>query len=830
MSDKFSLVFWGLIISLTVVSCSGGGNPVTSDLSPARVKQSDTSRFTWGVWDIHMDESGNLVPVLMRTASFTANVNSPLEKVDGNLIITDIDASSYLSEGLISCTVGLKHPFNGLDQYNGFDVWGVFIHNGATSLGYEGLTYSGGPDAGENEALLLNPDGYTRWFNYQEFNGVGPPIFEYTPGALSSLMTPSATLNPYRIYADGLGVSDDYHDWITTPGNDSDRGIFRAGSLNERRYEMRFPIIAGLPKLQFQYAVVASWEPGDPALTGSPAVYDPFDFPVSANVSEPFYLYLNTENSSIYYVNDTDQGGAFNLQVEVFDWRGGSVGHQGVDNAVKEMYILADFLPGGMQVLNNAELKPLAQAGSVNSSVYVLDFSEGISGKQADENPVFQVVAKSNWSAGASYDQGFPSEFPDNTPRAAFQFGTVDVSHESPMQVIYVDDSNTSGTENGTQANPYNTIQEGIDNAPDGYEVWVDDSGNDYVENVSMKDGAYLRSMNFDTSDGSNRASINAAEVDDTVSVLFDGVTGATLEGFKIGFGGYRNSAPYASGVLCEDGSGNSIVDCYFTEVTNLYGLKSVEANNEQNLTVQNCLFADMENDTEDFAVLFIHAVSADGSPGISILNNEVTKLRENPDDSLKEFNLFYVTNTTGITVKNNLVHHISPDASMGTQNAISIYCFRFIGCYNIDVENNTVDEIDVTKAFFIQQEFTFTFDTTSDVAFTNNIVSNVTVNSFPPDLGRAVQAFTGPVLCDYTDVFTVPVDYYSEASAGTGTIASNPNYIDPDNGDYDIDTGSNAQNGDPDILDWDDSGSGGSRMGCHGGPGGEFVGLLTAK
>jgi hypothetical protein len=62
----------------------------------------------------------------------------------------------------------------------------------------------------------------------------------------------------------------------------------------------------------------------------------------------------------------------------------------------------------------------------------------------------------------------------------------------------------------------------------------------------------------------------------------------------------------------------------------------------------------------------------------------------------------------------------------------------------------------------------------------------------------------------------------------GTGYIEIDPAYNDPNNEDYDISSSSPAQAGDPSITDWDDSGSGGSRMGCHGGPGGENVGLLT--
>ncbi|MFH1676730.1 MAG: hypothetical protein ABIC40_06860, partial [bacterium] len=275
----------------------------------------------WGMWHCYMEPGSDRIKAIpLRGAMFTANVNHLLEAKPGNLLIGDMDFTDFFTEGRLDCTVTLKHPFPGLDMYNGFDVWGVFMHNGNGTMDYDGLTYAADPDTGENVAVLLNPDGWTRWFNYPEFDGSGIPIFEFTPGKLSNLSGPTATLNPYKIFANGLSGEDDYYSWITSLGNADNRGWFTAGSANSRRYELEFPIIGGEPVVDFQYAVVATWEPGDPALTGNPSEFDPSDFPTSANCEEPFLLQVSTIGSDLYYAAPDDFGGNFRADIEVFDW------------------------------------------------------------------------------------------------------------------------------------------------------------------------------------------------------------------------------------------------------------------------------------------------------------------------------------------------------------------------------------------------------------------------------------------------------------------------------------------------------------------------------
>jgi len=426
-----------LAVSLFVfllIGCGGSTGPVSPDFNTQNLTANSVrdsgQRHYWGLWDCFIDPlAGTTDIVPMRGPTFTANVNNILEGQPGNLLIQDMDLSGFFTEGRLDCTITLRHPLPGLDMYHGFDVWGVFMHNGSVSLDYDGLSYADGTTA--TDAIMLNPDGYTRWFNYTEFDGNGIPIVEYWPGKLSDLMNPSATLNPYKIFADGLDTGDDYYGWITDPSNAENRGIYRAGQANSRRYELQFPFDGSAPVLHFQYAVVASWEPGDPSLTGTPALYDPFDFPTSANCEEPFFLNIETGGSDLYFVDSETYGGTLRADIEVFDWQGGIAGGFGVPNEVNRIILEGDFIPGGNHEFSEAELSLVAAPASENSSVFQVEITDCTPGAVGDDN--FWVVVEAGGLNGESYSQGFPTEFPEDTARAAFLPGIVTVSDNPPF-------------------------------------------------------------------------------------------------------------------------------------------------------------------------------------------------------------------------------------------------------------------------------------------------------------------------------------------------------------------------------------------------------------
>lgn len=129
-------------------------------------------------------------------------------------------------------------------------------------------------------------------------------------------------------------------------------------------------------------------------------------------------------------------------------------------------------------------------------------------------------------------------------------------------------------------------------------------------------------------------------------------------------------------------------------------------------------------------------------------------------------------------------------------------------------------------------------FTNSPNITFNNNIGSHIHADySFPPGLARGVTSIGQITTCNYTCMFDIFTPYYDSpptdrAIPGTGAISTDPAYIDSPNNNYDLTSGSPAQAGDAAFIDWDDDGSGGnesrSRMGCHGGPGGETVGLLN--
>jgi len=468
MKNRSYLLLITVLLGLVIVGCNGGSQPVTPDSNPALTLNSIQSSGPdlWGFWQCSIDPAtGQATVVELRTAQFTANVNNLLESKPGNLIIDDIVLDDFFAEGRIDCTVTLQHPFPGVDMYHGFDVWGVFMHNANGSLIYDGLEYGASADEGVNVAVLLNPDGYTRWFNYEEFDGGMLPLFEYSPGKLSSLMNPSATLNAYRVFADGLDTFDDYSQWISDPSNAADRSMFTAGAANSRHYELDFPFAGSMPVLEFQYAVIATWEEGDPTLTGEPTYYEPGDFPSSANCEEAYLVTASTVGSDIYFTSIDDFGGNFTADVEVFDWQGGAVGGNGVPNEVHSIILEADFLPGGTYTFTQSELTSLAIPSTENSSVFQVEITNCT--PQASGETEFWMIVESAGLNGESFDQGFPTEFPSGSRRASYLNSTVNVLTESPVPPYEVYDFMISTNRSGTG------LVEGIklewNQPPDGY-------------------------------------------------------------------------------------------------------------------------------------------------------------------------------------------------------------------------------------------------------------------------------------------------------------------------------------------------------------------------
>ena len=201
MSDKLLEASLAVLLCFLLGSCAGGSNPSGPDLElknqPDRVPYGSPPGL-WGLWDVSIDPSGEYVEIVpLRGPQFTANVTVFMQPPKGstnNLGIEIIDASRFFTQGLIDIDLTITHPFPGLDMFTGFDVMGVFISNGDTIGNYDGnVKYA----TGSATPVLLNADGYTRWYNPVEFTSGN--LFGYLDGALG---TPDAgfdaTLNPHH--------------------------------------------------------------------------------------------------------------------------------------------------------------------------------------------------------------------------------------------------------------------------------------------------------------------------------------------------------------------------------------------------------------------------------------------------------------------------------------------------------------------------------------------------------------------------------------------------------------------------------------------------------
>lgn len=322
-----------LIALLLTASCAGSSpDPIGGDLSaerPAALNSNNTQ--LWGYYDISFDTQTNTVEAVpLRTAMFTANVS---KFIDGpppllTLNINNFQPGPEFTD--IELDIGIIHPFPGFDSFTGFDVIGVFLGDGSEIYpGDSTFTYGGA-----NDQRLMNPDGYTRWFNAIEFGNVGVPLFAYQQTSLGSKdYIPSANINGYKYFADGLHGDESAFDFLMA--NPDTRGKFSPGESNGRIFQLRWP---DEKKFKFQYAVIAHWEP-NVNHPNPPMSLD--DFPANANADESLNISV-TDNSDLWWESVTTWGGDLNANITVFDW---SIDESVVSNEF-EVRLLSDAWTG----------------------------------------------------------------------------------------------------------------------------------------------------------------------------------------------------------------------------------------------------------------------------------------------------------------------------------------------------------------------------------------------------------------------------------------------------------------------------------------------------
>lgn len=279
---------------------SGSLSPTQPGVEPVGVV-SHSGTHLLGLYDIIIDTDTLQAEIIPnRSAEIELNILKFLEAPGVNGILI---SNLQIDHPEMSFEMGIWHPFAGSPEFTIFSTRGVFLSDGTMSGFANPAIVMSSPD----EMRLLNADGYTRWMNPVEFPYDGT-ILNYYPGKYGNQNGGDflSTINPYKLFADGLSALPDNMNL-----DESMKSVFFAGNLNWRHYEFDFH---GQGIFQFQYAVVASWEP---PLTNPP--HGPDDYPSGTVATEPWRVDVVELQNNLSYIDDV-QSGELILQVLVRDF------------------------------------------------------------------------------------------------------------------------------------------------------------------------------------------------------------------------------------------------------------------------------------------------------------------------------------------------------------------------------------------------------------------------------------------------------------------------------------------------------------------------------
>ena len=419
-------LFYISIVIFILLGCSTV-SPVTPKFS-SEVKTSETmvnenpGRILWGIWNVSIDsDSMTAETVPMRAADFTGNVTRflqpPISPV--NMLSIQVLPESKPDEGLFVLNVTARHPFPGLNKYRGFDVRGILFSNGSVHGQHDQSVIL----AGQDETRLINADGFTRWWNFTEFTTYGT-LFGFTYGKLAPPNQPTATVNPYKQFADSLGPETSVEILDQT-----NRGVFSPNpGINTRKYEIQFKIVGGQKIFDFQYAIDASWAKPDESYAPD---YPIEAFPLEANCNEAFRIITKDAGSTAWWKNPSEFGGNLVLDFMVSDWQGVNDTY-GAIQEVSEIWLEGSILPEPVELLG---------AGNVldsNAETFLLEVSlDNLALSKAGTEYLFGTVVSESPS---TYEPQIPngSAFAySNAPLSAYFMAAVQIKSDSPQKPIW---------------------------------------------------------------------------------------------------------------------------------------------------------------------------------------------------------------------------------------------------------------------------------------------------------------------------------------------------------------------------------------------------------
>ena len=410
------VVFAVLLISGCAGSRINPAIPSVSDDCTSSLSQVHPIRILWGTYNALIDPIALTVDfVPFRTADFTLNLMTFLQPptVPSQQIFATIGPGSDPATGMFVIDISIRHPYPNLKALNCFDVRGIIMGDGSTAGIHDPTAIYGNSD----ETQILNADGYTRWWNFPEFTSYGT-IFGYNPSTLLPPMQPTSKINPYKYFADGLGLSDSIADLDT-----SGRGNFSTSpGINTRRYEIQFNMETGLPVLDFAFVVDASWALPDKAYAPD---YPVEAFPLEANCNEPFRISCTDAGSTAWWKSSKEFGGEIIMDIAISDWQGPE-NQYGAIGEFNQIWIEGPALNhqgGAVEVYYDSEVISSKQLTAVfRVTLDQLDLTHN-----GTEKLLITVVSKNPSTYEPQIDGGGGAfEFPD-APLSAYAFAEIEI-------------------------------------------------------------------------------------------------------------------------------------------------------------------------------------------------------------------------------------------------------------------------------------------------------------------------------------------------------------------------------------------------------------------
>ena len=420
---RLVFVFGFLLIAGAVIGCSSSSGPVTPpselEVITSQALESDSSRVLWGMWQVNIDPvtlEPEIVPI--RGVALGCNITKFLQPPISptHMLSIAIQGGSDPAAGFLIVDVSILHPFPGLVQYRGFDVRGILMSDGTSVSGIDpGIIYPS-----DSETRLLNADGYTRWWNSTEFTSY-ETIFGFTQGAFAPPVLPSATLNGYKYFTDGLTADDKMDD--IDPAN---RGTFGVSpGVNNRRYEIQFRMDSGSPVYSFNYAIDASWHFPDPAFAPE---YPVEAYPLSANCNEAYWLNADFDGSTAWYVDSTSSAGDLHIALEVGFWRALEPDID-VPDLVQDILVESPELNIPAQSVLGSSI--VSDGNGMTSSVYTFDIPGVVPSNLTDQTLLVAVESIEPPNYQPQIPGGDVFDFPD-TALTGYHMFEVPISDAAP--------------------------------------------------------------------------------------------------------------------------------------------------------------------------------------------------------------------------------------------------------------------------------------------------------------------------------------------------------------------------------------------------------------